>query len=115
VVRGGSRRGVVARRGVVPRACAHGLKPARARPAGMSTVVLSRGERDLAVVGALSSMDEAVAMDQMRFVLAWAIRVQSVARCEPAPQGPLPVSALSPASDPEAPGLGDMDGAPSGW
>lgn len=80
----------------------------------MSTVVLSGASSDLAVVGALSSMDEAVAMDQMRFVLAWAIRTQRVARCEPAPPGPLPISALPEMPGPAAPGLPGTAAAPSG-
>ncbi|MCA1812447.1 MAG: hypothetical protein LC624_00675 [Halobacteriales archaeon] len=78
----------------------------------MTTVVLSRGDHDLAVVGALSDMDEAVAMDQMRFVLAWAIRVQRVARAEDAPAGPLPIAALSEMPDPGAPSLPGRDEAP---
>lgn len=62
-------------------------------------------------------MDEAVAMDPMRFVLAWAIRVQRVARCEPAPAGPLPVRALNPdaalpGEEPGAPGPAGTGEAP---
>jgi hypothetical protein len=82
----------------------------------MATVVLSHGSEDVAVVGALASMDEAVAMDQMRFVLAWAMRVQRVARGEPAPPGPLPVSALNDPMleepDPGAPSPEGTDAAP---
>jgi hypothetical protein len=45
--------------------------------------------RDVAIAGAVSSMEEAVQMHQMRFILQWAIHVQDFrGRSEAVPRGP---------------------------
>jgi hypothetical protein len=59
----------------------------------MQVVFAAGVDPDVHVVGALSSIEEASQLEEMRFILRWAWHVQAMAR-RPAHLPPLPLPAL---------------------